>query len=219
MRFFVSAAALVALTPVVLAQTGPKINTVMSPTVCEPLQFTWEGGAPPYYLSLIPGGQPAAAAIRQFPPQNGMSMTWTVDLQPGTAFSSSLRDSTGAQAFSDIQTVQQGPDSSCLNSSSSITTSVTTLPASSSMAGTSAASTTATTAAVPPAAQKVISTTGSSSASVTVSGTVARAASSVASTTTATSTSTSSNAASLHNSASAIGIAGLLGLVGAALLG
>ncbi|KAI0330228.1 hypothetical protein GY45DRAFT_1251267 [Cubamyces sp. BRFM 1775] len=76
-----------------------------------PVQFTWEGGSPPYYLSLVPGGQPAAPALKQFPVQNGNSMTWVVDLPAGTSFSSSLRDSTGAQAFSDIQTVQDSSDS------------------------------------------------------------------------------------------------------------
>ncbi|KAI0822470.1 hypothetical protein BC628DRAFT_1421674 [Trametes gibbosa] len=213
MRFFVSAAAVVALTPVVFAQTL-KIDTVTNPTQCEPLRFTWDGGSPPYYLSLVPGGQPAAPALMQFPAQSGNSMTWIVNFEAGEPFSSSLRDSTGAQAFSDIQTVQSGPDSRQV---SSMITSVTTLPASSTVAGTSAASTTATTAAVPPLAQKVISTTGLGSASVAASETVAHAASSVASTTRATAT--SSNAASLHNSAGAIGVAGVLGLVGAALLG
>ncbi|KAI0635656.1 hypothetical protein C8Q77DRAFT_583946 [Trametes polyzona] len=218
MRFFISAATIIALTPVVLGQ-GPKINTLTSPTQCEPVQFTWEGGAPPYYLSLIPGGQPSAQAIKQFPVQNGNSMTWTVDLPAGTSFSSSLRDSTGAQAFSDIQTVQAGPDSSCLNGSSSGATSMdmtSAAPSTPSASASSAASVnSATTVSSPAAAQKAISTTSSGTA--TISETGAHAASSVASTTSATAT--SSNAASLHNSAGAIGIAGLLGLVGAALLG
>ncbi|KAI0360158.1 hypothetical protein OH77DRAFT_1517690 [Trametes cingulata] len=215
MRFTISAVTLAALTPVVLGQ-GPRINTLMSPTQCEPVQFTWEGGVPPYYLSLVPGGQPAAQAMKQFPAQNGTSMTWTVDLPSGTSFSSSLRDSTGTQAFSDIQTVQPGPDSSCLNDSVSETTSMTMTATSASSADSSAASTnSATTASVPAVAQKAISTSGS--ASPTVSGTAVHAASSGASSTSATAT--SSNAASLHTSAGAIGIAGLLGLVGAALLG
>ncbi|TFK85043.1 hypothetical protein K466DRAFT_495470, partial [Polyporus arcularius HHB13444] len=76
-----------------------------------PVQFTWTGGAPPYYLSLVPGGQPSAQPLKQFPTQNGNSLTWTVDLAAGTTFSSSLKDSTGEQAFSDIQTVQSGTDS------------------------------------------------------------------------------------------------------------
>ncbi|KAL1937439.1 hypothetical protein VTO73DRAFT_13162 [Trametes versicolor] len=213
MRSFISAVVVVALTPVVFAQ-GPKINTVMNPTQCEPIQFTWQGGVPPFYLSLVPGGQPGGQPIRQFPSQSGNSMTWTVDVPAGTSFSSSLRDSTGEQAFSDIQTVQQGPESGCLNGSSTTTMPMTGPTGTNS--DTSAASTeTATTASVGAGAQKVISTTAAS-ASATITGTVAHAASS-ASTTTATAT--SSNAASLHTSVGAIGFAGLLGLVGAALLG
>ncbi|KAI0368751.1 hypothetical protein BV20DRAFT_1036888 [Pilatotrama ljubarskyi] len=226
MRFTISAVTLAALAPMVLGQ-GPRINTLMSPTQCEPVQFTWEGGSPPYYLSLVPGGQPGAQAMKQFPAQNGTSMTWTVDLPDGTRLqvnciahtcrSSSLRDGSGTQAFSDIQTVQPGPDSSCLNDSVSETTAMTMAATSTSGAtDTSAASTnTATTTSVPAVAQKAIST--SASGSPTLSGTAVHAASSGASLT--SSTATSSNAASLHTSAGAIGIAGLLGLVGAALLG
>ncbi|EJF64641.1 hypothetical protein DICSQDRAFT_166805 [Dichomitus squalens LYAD-421 SS1] len=86
------------------------INTLSGPTECVPVQFTWSGGQAPYYLSLIPGGQPSAQAIRQFPIQNGNSYTWTVDLASGTSFTTELRDKTGAVAYSDIQNVQPGPD-------------------------------------------------------------------------------------------------------------
>ncbi|OJT15217.1 hypothetical protein TRAPUB_8232 [Trametes pubescens] len=188
----------------------------MNPTQCEPIQFTWQGGVPPYYLSLVPGDQPGATPLKQFPAQSGESMSWLVDFPADTAFSSSLRDSTGEQAFSDIQTVQQGPDSSCLNVGSSGTTAMTMASTTGVNSDTSAASIeTATTASALTGAQKVIST-AATSASATTTDTVAHAASS-ASTTSATAT--SSNAASLHTSVGAIGFAGLLGLVGAALLG
>ncbi|KAI0768046.1 hypothetical protein BD413DRAFT_614715 [Trametes elegans] len=222
MRFFIPASVvtLVALSPAVLGQ-GPKINTLTNPTTCEPVQFTWEGGAPPYYLSLVPGGQPAAAAIKQFPAQSGTSMTWKVDLPAGTTFSSSLRDSSGEQAFSDIQTVQSGPDTSCLNGSVSESASSSMTSASSSEMASSAATTnTATSTSMPSAAQKAVSTTASPS---TGSGTASASGAEVHAVTSTSSgssaTATSSNAASLHTSAGAIGIAGLLGLVGAALLG
>ncbi|KAI9000588.1 hypothetical protein BD414DRAFT_472131 [Trametes punicea] len=217
MRFFISTAAVIALIPMVLGQ-GPKINTLTSPTQCEPVQFTWQGGVPPYYLSLVPGGQPQAQALRQFPAQNGDSMTWTVDLPAGTSFTSSLRDSTGAQAFSDIQTVQSGPDNSCLSNSVSETASMTMSATSMSSTGTSAASTNAaTTTSAPDVAQKAVSTTMPASSTISASGTGVHAVTSGASSTSAMPT--SSNAASLHTSAGAIGVAGLLGLVGAALLG
>ncbi|KAI0749589.1 hypothetical protein C8Q80DRAFT_1162781 [Daedaleopsis nitida] len=116
MLFITAATLLAALFQVVVAQSAsPQINTVMNAVQCEPVQFTWQGGSPPFYLSLIPGEHAAATAYRQFPVQNGNSMTWKVDLPAGTTFTSSLKDSTGEQAFSDIQTVQDGPDSSCLS--------------------------------------------------------------------------------------------------------
>ncbi|OSD06310.1 hypothetical protein PYCCODRAFT_1431320 [Trametes coccinea BRFM310] len=214
MRFFISTIAAVALPLMVLGQ-DLKINTLTSATECQPVQFSWQGGSPPYYLELVPGGQPMAPAIKQFPAQNGNVMTWTVDLAAGTSFSSSLRDSSGTQAFSDIQTVQAGPDNSCMNTSGSTTMPMTTATTAS---DTSAASiNSATTTSLPAVAQKAASTTSSAASSVSSSGTGVHALSSGASVTSAVPT--SSNAASLHTSAGAIGVAGLLGLVGAALLG
>ncbi|KAI1797354.1 hypothetical protein LXA43DRAFT_410754 [Ganoderma leucocontextum] len=90
---------------------GPlTIYTLSSPTACEPAQFTWSGGKGPYYLSIIPAGQPAGPAMQQFPVQDGNAMTWVVNMPPGTTFSSALKDSTGMMAYSDSQTVQSGPD-------------------------------------------------------------------------------------------------------------
>ncbi|KAI0701200.1 hypothetical protein BC835DRAFT_1265345 [Cytidiella melzeri] len=74
----------------------------------EPAQITWQGGAPPYYVSLIPAGQPSASPIKQFDQQNGNSLTWTVDLDPGTAFTTELKDSTGAVVYSGEQTIMSG---------------------------------------------------------------------------------------------------------------
>lgn len=33
-------------------------------------------GTAPYYVSIIPGGQPSAAALEAFPQQSGTSYTW-----------------------------------------------------------------------------------------------------------------------------------------------
>ncbi|KAI5982684.1 hypothetical protein EDC04DRAFT_2874336 [Pisolithus marmoratus] len=111
MKFITLIATLVAAVPAVLAQLT--INT--PPNV--PTQLTWSGGQAPYYLSLVPGGQPTATPIEQFPNQNGTSYTWMVDLQAGTTFNIALKDSTGLTAYSDIITVQAGSSTSCVNTS------------------------------------------------------------------------------------------------------
>ncbi|KAI9061048.1 hypothetical protein FKP32DRAFT_1613243 [Trametes sanguinea] len=211
MRFFISIATAVALPLMVLGQ-DLKINTLTSATQCQPVQFSWQGGAAPYYLELVPE---TLQQIKQFPAQNGNVMTWTVDLPVGTSFSSSLRDSTGTQAFSDIQTVRAGPDGSCMNSTGSTTMPM--VPATTASDTSAASINSATATSLPAVAQKAASTTSSAPSSVSSSGTGVHALSSGASVTSAVPT--SSNAASLHTSAGAIGVAGLLGLVGAALLG
>ncbi|EIW83975.1 hypothetical protein CONPUDRAFT_49912 [Coniophora puteana RWD-64-598 SS2] len=112
MKFFVTAAALVSLVPAILAAT---INTPTNVVECEPIQFTWTGGQAPYYLSLIPAGQPSANPLKTFPSQTGTSYSWTVDLQSGTALSAALKDSTGAIAYSDKFSVMAGTSTSCAN--------------------------------------------------------------------------------------------------------
>ncbi|KAI0710000.1 hypothetical protein C8Q76DRAFT_740630 [Earliella scabrosa] len=208
MLFITAATILSALVQVIMAQTL-KINTLASVVQCEPVMFTWEGGAPPYYLSLVPGGQPQAQALEQFPVQNGNSFTWLVNLPAGTTITSTLRDSTGAQAFSDIQTVQAGPDSGCVgNTPSSVPTPADTMM---STASSAASINTATTAPATSTSQRGTSTTTSGSGS--------GSATAIRVTTSAPTSTSSSNAGSLQASAGAIGIAGLLGLAGAALLG
>lgn len=58
MRFFVALAAAAAL---VSAQL--RIETPTNLVVCQPALLSWAGGSPPYYPAVIPGGQPAAAAL------------------------------------------------------------------------------------------------------------------------------------------------------------
>ncbi|CAL1716519.1 unnamed protein product [Somion occarium] len=118
MKFFAVAAALVSVVPAMAQQLT--INTATGIVQCQPIQFTWSGGTPPYFLALIPAAQPAAPAIKQFPTQEGTSFTWNVDLPSGSTFTVSLKDSSGATAFSDIETVNSGPDDSCLNNSASL---------------------------------------------------------------------------------------------------
>jgi len=89
------------------------INTPANVIECQPVQLTWVGGTPPYYLSLVPGNQPFAPQLRRFPSQSGTSYTWIADLPANTDFNLMLRDSTGAEAYSALVTEQAGGDTSC----------------------------------------------------------------------------------------------------------
>jgi len=112
MKSFAIAAFVVALVPAALGQT----LTVASPSnvvACEPFKFTWTGGTPPYFLTLIPSQ--GAAPIKQFPQTSDLSLTWTVDLQAGTNFNADIKDSTGTNGFSAQATIIAGSSTTCLN--------------------------------------------------------------------------------------------------------
>jgi len=196
------AVALLALLPAALAQQ----LTVSSPSSvveCEPVQLSWNGGTAPYFLSLIPGGQASAPAIKQFPTQSGTSYTWLADLPSGTTFTISLKDSSGSQQYSSIITIQNGTSTSCVNTSvqeSGTAGSSGATAGGSSPSGTSGAATTG-----------GASTTGGSDHS---SGSGSATATSSGS----SSSSTAHSAAGGRVAAAgSVGLAGLMGLVGATL--
>ncbi|KAG6917004.1 hypothetical protein DXG01_004269 [Tephrocybe rancida] len=215
MKSFIAATTVLSLAQGIFALT---INTPASVVQCQPVLFTWQDGTAPYYLSLIPGGQASAAAIKTFPNQDGTSYTWPkVDIQANIGVTISLKDSTGAQAFSDIVTIGSSPDTSCLNASSSDSGSATSTagdtsaPASS---GTSpAAGATTTTAAatgIAGANTSHAATSGAPSASKTTSAAATKS--------TAANGASQSNAASSRSNAGAVGLAGVMALAGLVVL-
>ncbi|KAG2133653.1 uncharacterized protein EDB93DRAFT_1254750 [Suillus bovinus] len=190
MKFTTVLVALVSAVPVVFGLT---INTPANVVECQPILFSWSGGQSPYYLTLVPGGQSMAAAIKSFPTQTGTSYTWNVDLQANTIFNIALKDTTGAVAYSDIITIMPGSDTSCVN------TAVNEGGASSGSAATSGTS------------------TPTSGSSASPSGTSSSGAKTSATTTASSGTAQKTGAASSLSVSSAMGVAGVMGLVGAAL--
>jgi len=180
-------ATLVSLVPSIAALT---VNTPTNVVQCQPIQFTWSDGTAPYFFSIIPGGQPTAPAVKSFPTQSGKSLTWKVDVGFGTSLTLSLKDSQGTQAYSDIFTVLNSTDTSCI----SPTVQVSGTPGSASETGGS--TTPASTGSTP---------TGSRTSSSTGTGT------------SASSTATRTNAAS-KSAAGVYGFAGVVALAGAAVL-
>jgi len=86
------------------------INTPMGITACQPILISWTdtANAGPYYVAVIPGGQPSGVPLHQFPATTQSQITWTVDIPAGTSISLSLTDATGAVAYSDQVTIGQG---------------------------------------------------------------------------------------------------------------
>jgi len=201
MKFIALITAFASVLPAVLGQGQMTINTPPSAVECEPTMFNWSGGTAPYYLSLIPGGQASASPLKEFPTQTGTSYTWLVDLQANIGFTISLKDSTGQTAFSDIVTVQPGSDTSCVNAviqeGGSTTDSAATAPAAT---------------PVPSSGSPATTTSGTAATTTHASG-----SSTAPTVTSSATTTTESNAASRLSLSSTFGIAGVMGLVGAAL--
>ncbi|KIM39814.1 hypothetical protein M413DRAFT_446740 [Hebeloma cylindrosporum] len=90
------------------------INSLLNVVVCQPSLITWVGGTAPYFLSILPAGQPSANALVDFGQVSGTSVTWLANLGVGTSAFLNLRDSTGALAQSGTFTVLAGSNSSCV---------------------------------------------------------------------------------------------------------
>ncbi|PPQ67534.1 hypothetical protein CVT25_006075 [Psilocybe cyanescens] len=230
MKYFTTVAALVSVIPGILSMT---INTPTSVVQCQPQLLSWSDGQAPYYLTIIPGGQPSAAPLKSFDTQSSTSITWIVDLKAETQVSFALKDSTGATAYTDIVTIQPSNDSSCLggssdtkssgntgnsgNSGSAVTTQATDATSSVAAGGTtgSAAGTSRPAAAATPSGTSRPVTTQSP-----VSVSAQRTTSAVAAAGTSSSSTSSSNTsgAQSHFNTGGYLVAGALGLVGAIIL-
>ncbi|KAF8520518.1 hypothetical protein JB92DRAFT_3111729 [Gautieria morchelliformis] len=215
MQLITSVALLLVAAAGVLAQ--PMINTPASITECQPTQLGFSGGQPPYFLSILPGGQVGAAPIENLGTQSGTSLTWNADIASGTSITFQIKDSTGATAFSAIVTVQAGSDTSCVGKNSLTSGSASgTASGSASGSASSAATSGASKATSAPAtsaasATSVASKPASSGASTAGATSAASAASgSAASASASPSSSTTPNSAKEFNAGSASGVIGIL---------
>ncbi|WWC70246.1 uncharacterized protein I206_104196 [Kwoniella pini CBS 10737] len=159
------------------------ISTPASLIQCQPALLAWNGGTAPYYLAVIPGGEPSAAALEDLGEQQGNSLTWTVNIASGQSITLKVTDSTGTVNYNQAVTIQSGSSSECLTA-----------------AATSSAASASTPAAVSTATAVAAATSGAASASVSASAMSAAASSAAAS-----SAAASSAAASKASSAAASG--------------
>lgn len=115
--------ALVAIVPA-LVSAQATINTPASVVQCQPAQVTWEGGQPPYYLSIFEGSDPSTTPFRIFPETEDTSMTWNVAFPEGetppSQITFQIRDGTGAVNYSSQVGITANPSGdTCVDSSAS----------------------------------------------------------------------------------------------------
>ncbi|KAL1744109.1 hypothetical protein HDZ31DRAFT_82918 [Schizophyllum fasciatum] len=189
MKFLIAAASLIA------AVQALTINTPSSLTTCQPSLISWSDGTPPYYLTILPGGQ-TSGTLKSFDQTDSTSVTWNVDIAADTSVTLAIKDSTGQQQYTQAVTITKGSDDSCVNGDA--TASGETGSATGSSGGAS-------------------STGSSGGSSTTKSGSSSSSGGSSASSTASGAEESGSNAASARSFAAPAGLAGVLGLVGAAL--
>ncbi|KAF7335291.1 hypothetical protein MSAN_02339800 [Mycena sanguinolenta] len=105
---------------VALAQTALEIFTPPQPPVqCQPTLITWQGGTPPYIVSVLDNTVDPTTPVISFSGLTNTSITW-VDTPPaGDIVLFTIKDSTGLAQNSATMTVGTGGSDSCLSSSSS----------------------------------------------------------------------------------------------------
>jgi len=162
------------------------IQTPAALTECQPVLISWSGGTAPYFVAVIPGGQPSASALENFPEQNGTSTTWTVDLAAGTSVAFKVTDGTGEINYSQAVTIVPGSSTACVGAGSNNVSPV------GAEAASTAAGSSASAASSAPAAAMVSS---GSSAMTSASATSSAASSTSHASTSASPSATHSNAA------------------------
>lgn len=204
MKTFATVFALVALVPGILGLT---INTPSNIVACQPILLNWSDGTGPYYLSILPGGQPSAPAIKTFPTQTGTSLTWNVDIAANTGITIQIKDSTGATEYSDTVNVQGSSGTTCPTSSG----------AASGSSGATQSSSAATSSGSSGASSTLAGNAASTSRPASSTSEPSKSTSSGSTATQSASSSTKSNAAS-KATIGKFGVAGIVGLVGLAVL-
>ncbi|KAI0833455.1 hypothetical protein BC628DRAFT_1414242 [Trametes gibbosa] len=210
-----------------------QINTPNPPTQCVPIQFTWSGGNPPFFLvsamlrsfqlrrlnlpSSIFSTGPQAAALQQYPGLQSSPFTWSTNITAGTSIGLMITDSTGATAQSAPVTIQSGPDT-CLNGGTTAPPASASVTQSESASASGSASATAPPASSTGAASTGPASTGGSASPASSGGAASSGTKSATSTSGSPSASTTGNNNGALGNVGSVGIVGLLGALAAAFL-
>ncbi|KAH6909067.1 hypothetical protein BKA70DRAFT_1221978 [Coprinopsis sp. MPI-PUGE-AT-0042] len=197
-----------------------RVETPQNVVACRPVQFTFTGGTPPYFLTICakpydsahPAGQPAAPATVDFGEVESSPFRWTPNIPVGTNLFLRIVDDNGETGESGPFSVLNSSDLDCIGQEPSGSDA----PPAATDSDASSASTPAATTGAPAASTSAPATSGGAS---TPAGSSSRPASSAAS-----SARPSTSAGAGDNDGAALstfvssGALGLAAIAGAALL-
>ncbi|KAG9042736.1 hypothetical protein FS837_010449 [Tulasnella sp. UAMH 9824] len=95
---FVSFVAVVGAFAQTTTTTGvpdPSINTPTGVIQCQPVQLTYSGTAPPFIITVMPGGQTDVAPLVSLGPTSENAITWVANLSPNNNYTLVIRDQMG----------------------------------------------------------------------------------------------------------------------------
>jgi len=102
-------AIVVAAIAAAVSQVGAvTVYTPASVVACLPVQLSWVDGQAPYYLSILPGGQPEATPLQDLGEQSGNSLSWKPNFPAGTEVTIQIRDGVGVINYSGLVKIQAG---------------------------------------------------------------------------------------------------------------
>jgi len=83
-------------------------------TQCKDAKISWSKTSGPYNLIVVPNENPCEDIVADLRDHSGTSVTWKVNVSAGRKVLFSVLDESGEEAWSEVITVKDSDDASCL---------------------------------------------------------------------------------------------------------
>jgi len=90
------------------------IDTPLALFQCAPINITWHGGQGPYTLSVLPVGSASETPYDVYSSLRASPYLWNTNVRDGNNVTLSIKDNTGALAYTSSVFVNGQDDMSCL---------------------------------------------------------------------------------------------------------